>query len=109
MSSTLEVQGTGDAALAVRTWPAPAEPKADVLIVHGLAEHSGRFEHVGEFLTDAGYRVTGLDLPGFGRSGGRRAHVTSMDDFLDAVEHVLSDLRAEVPVVLYGHSMGGLI
>lgn len=109
MTSTLEIRGTGDAARAFRTWGAPEDPKADLLIVHGLAEHSGRFEHVGDFLTAAGYRVTGIDLPGCGRSGGRRANVEDMDIFLDAVEEGLESARSELPLVLYGHSMGGLV
>lgn len=81
-----------------------------MLIVHGIGEHSGRYEHVGEFFTEAGFAVHAFDLPGFGRSGGRRAHVESFDLFLDVVEERLAAVGLDGrPTVLYGHSMGGLI
>lgn len=108
MTSTLELRGDGDACIAVRHWPEPESPKATVLIVHGLAEHSGRFEHVGSFLTAHGYRVRALDLPGCGHSGGLRSHMESMDEFHDAVEPLVAEARGDGPVVLYGHSNGGL-
>lgn len=109
MTSTVEIRGTGDAALAVRNWPEPEDPKATVVLVHGIAEHSGRYEHVGGFLSDAGYRVVALDLPGCGRSGGRRSHMRSISEFHDAVETLVVEARGHgQPVVLYGHSLGGL-
>ncbi|MEX0786127.1 MAG: alpha/beta fold hydrolase, partial [Dehalococcoidia bacterium] len=50
-----------------RSWR-PAEPKATVAIVHGFAEHSGRYDHAGEHLAAAGYAAYALDLRGHGRS-----------------------------------------
>ena len=92
-----------------RTWTAEA-PKANVLLLHGIAEHSGRYEHVGATLAEAGYSVRSYDQHGFGRSGGKRGHLDSWDVFLDDVEDNLAELRSEgLPVVLMGHSMGGLI
>jgi len=92
-----------------RRW-AVAAPKAGVVLVHGVAEHSGRYEHVGAQLADAGFDVLGFDLRGHGQSGGSRGHVASMSDFLDDVEELVNDRRAlGVPVVLIGHSLGGLI
>src|SRR5947207_848085 len=61
--------------ILVRHWPASGErpgPWATLLIVHGLAEHSGRYDHVGRFLAAAGIDANALDLRGFGGSGGRR-------------------------------------
>lgn len=93
-----------------RRWQPPEAPVAAVLLVHGMGEHSGRYEHVGRWLADAGYDVVAIDQRGFGGSGGRRAFVDSFDRFLDDVEDQLAELRTlGVPVVLFGHSMGGLV
>jgi acylglycerol lipase len=92
-----------------RTWTAD-NPRANVLLLHGVAEHSGRYEHVGAALVDAGFSVRAYDHHGHGRSGGKRGHVPSFDVFLEDVEDNLAELREEgLPVVLLGHSMGGLI
>lgn len=92
-----------------RSWNA-VNPHASVLIVHGIAEHSGRYEHVGSTFAAAGYDARAIDLQGFGRSGGKRGHVDSFENYLDDVEDNLAELRAAgTPVVLFGHSMGGLI
>jgi acylglycerol lipase len=92
-----------------RYWPA-ASPRAAVLLLHGIAEHSGRYEHVGRFLSERGFDVIAIDLRGFGESGGRRAYVDSFDEFFDDVEDQLAEIRGlGIPVVLLGHSMGGLI
>ncbi len=88
-----------------------AEPaKAAMLIVHGIGEHSGRYLHVGDYLSGRGVDVASFDNRGFGQSGGRRAHVDNFDSYLDDIEDRLSE-RAEVgvPVVLMGHSLGGLM
>ena len=97
--------------LATREWLPAQQPKAGILIVHGLAEHSGRYEHVAEQLTGRGYAVQAFDQRGHGESGGDRIHVDGWDDYLDDVEDRLSALALEIkaPTVLYGHSIGGLI
>lgn len=92
-----------------RTWTADT-PRANVLLLHGIAEHSGRYEHVGATLAAEGFSVRAYDHHGHGRSGGKRGHVDSFDVFLEDVEDNLAELRAEgLPVILMGHSMGGLI
>lgn len=92
-----------------RRWTV-ASPKGAVLLVHGIGEHSGRYLHVGAALAAAGYDVLAYDNRGFGQSGGRRAFVESWDQYLDDVEDLLAERRElGVPVVLLGHSMGGLI
>lgn len=108
-STTEEVTSRGNVAQFRRFWTA-AEPRANVLLLHGIDEHSGRYEHVGSTLAAAGYSTRAIDHYGHGRSGGRRAYVPSFDTFLDDVEDNIGELRKdEKPVVLMAHSMGGLI
>lgn len=92
-----------------RRWPSD-HPWAVVLLVHGAAEHSGRFEHVGCQLAEAGLDVHSFDWVGHGQSGGDRWHIDSWGTyFTDLGERLAAVRRANLPLVLYGHSMGGLI
>jgi acylglycerol lipase len=109
--------------LLVRHWPAAgsetaagsattARPWASVLLVHGLGEHSGRYEHVGDQMAVAGLDVYAYDHRGAGGSGGRRGHVDRWSQQHDDLDERLRAIRASAagrPVVLYGHSLGGLI
>jgi acylglycerol lipase len=111
-STTSTVAAADGTPILVRRWAAAGEPWADVLIVHGIAEHSGRYEHVGGWLSAAGLEVTGYDLRGFGGSGGRRAWVERWREYHDDLEERLGDVRLRAggrPVVLFGHSLGGLV
>ena len=100
--------------LALRTmrWR-PTEPAwASLLLVHGLGEHVGRYDHVARQMAGAGMEVHGYDHRGFGASSGPRAYVARWSVLHDDLEARLRDVRAMsggLPVVLYGHSMGGLI
>jgi alpha-beta hydrolase superfamily lysophospholipase len=97
--------------LLVRRWPAN-EPWARMLLVHGVAEHSGRYGRTGGLFANAGIDVTSFDLRGHGSSGGRRGDVERWTDHLDDIGDVLARVRSaagEWPVVLMGHSMGGLL
>ena len=100
-------------ALLMRHWPvASGEPWASILIVHGLAEHSGRYEHVGAQLAGAGLDVHAFDQRGFGGSGGPRASIDRWSQIHDDLEERLLAVRSIAPLrplVLYGHSLGGLI
>lgn len=77
MTASLDHMAARDGTdILVRHWPASGTaPWAAFLIVHGLAEHSGRYNHVGRFLAAEGIDAHALDLRGFGGSGGRRASV----------------------------------
>ncbi|AGW92407.1 alpha/beta hydrolase [Ralstonia pickettii DTP0602] len=101
--------------LLLRTWqPDPArfaEPLGSVLLVHGLAEHAGRYQHVADVLCGLGLRVRAHDLRGHGASGGARMVAEHPDAYLaDLAEIYDAALRSwnELPILL-GHSMGGLI
>jgi alpha-beta hydrolase superfamily lysophospholipase len=93
-------------------WPAIGTPRAHLLLVHGIAEHAGRYRHVGKQLANAGITTHAYDQRGFGGSGGHRAYIDRWSQYHDDVEDRLAELRSVargLPVVLYGHSMGGLI
>ena len=94
-----------------RHWRAE-QPWAQVLLLHGLNEHSGRYEHVGDRWAAAGLDVHAHDHRGHGRTWGRRSYLDDFEEFLDDAEDHLADLRSaapELPLILVGHSMGGLI
>ena len=100
--------------LELRTyvWPAVTPARAHLLVVHGIAEHARRYPHVGTQLARAGITTHAYDQRGFGASGGHRAYVDRWSQYHDDLETLLSEVRlaaAGLPVVLYGHSMGGLI
>jgi len=84
-----------------------------VLLVHGLAEHSGRYVHVGRHLSERGWAVYAFDARAHGRSPGPKVHVGDFAEFLEDVRSALGLVRAEGrprrPVFLLGHSQGGLV
>ena len=108
------VRAKDGTSLLVRHWPAVAAsaPMASMLLVHGLAEHCGRYDHVGSQLASAGIDVHSFDLRGFGGSGGPRASVDRWSQLHDDLEERVVAVRSiapERPLVLYGHSLGGLL
>ncbi|KVE44313.1 alpha/beta hydrolase [Burkholderia sp. BDU5] len=105
---------TGDGLeLSSYRWPAAASfavPRATVALVHGLAEHAGRYQALAERLTAAGIEVVAADLRGHGHSPGARAWVERFDQYLqDADALVSSAARDDTPLFLMGHSMGGAV
>lgn len=95
-----------------QSWSPLDEPRAVLLLVHGLAEHSGRYEEFAEFFTDARFAVYTLDQPGHGRSGGMRGHIEKFAEFTNATNQcleIIKDAHSGIPRILVGHSMGGLI
>jgi len=94
-----------------RSW-LPANPTRSVIVVHGYAEHSGRYEHVASHLARRHTAVFAYDQQGHGRSDGTRCHVRSFDDLLDDLDGIVSEVRGEHPerpLFVVGHSMGGLV
>jgi acylglycerol lipase len=93
-------------------WEPADEPWAVAEIVHGLGEHGGRYETVAEALTDACIDTWSYDQRGNGGSGGLRGHVDSWSILHDDLQARLTSLRDAYPgrpLVLYGHSLGGLV
>ncbi len=98
--------------IVVRRWD-PADPPLFVaVLVHGYGEHAGRYGHVATALNEAGAVVYAPDHHGHGRSGGDRALVDDVDRLAADVAKVVELANREydeLPVVLIGHSLGGMI
>ncbi len=111
VTSTMDHGTTRDGLVqARRRWQPSGTAHGAVLLLHGIAEHGGRYEHVGRRLADAGFDTLAIDHRGYGRSGGRRGHVDHWSQFSDDVQDQLAEVRRlELPTVLLGHSMGGLM
>lgn len=93
-------------------WQPDSAPRAVIVIVHGYAEHSGRYQHVAEFFAERGYAVYASDHRGHGRSEGERAYVERFDDFvrdLRTFVDVVQQREPERRLFVIGHSMGGAI
>ncbi|HEY7827054.1 MAG TPA: lysophospholipase [Candidatus Limnocylindrales bacterium] len=110
MSTSSRISARDGESLAIRRWQPAGEPRASVLIVHGLGEHGGRYERTAGILAERGFDCWAADLRGFGASGGRRAYVERIDVWLDDLAEEVGLLRVMGrPVVLLAHSMGGLV
>jgi len=83
-----------------------------MVVVHGFGEHSGRYETLARSFAPRDYAVHAYDHTGHGQSSGRRGHVSDFSDLLDDLERFIALVRSEhpeLPIVLVGHSMGGLV
>jgi alpha-beta hydrolase superfamily lysophospholipase len=104
--------GVRDSAIYYQCWQPETECKAVLLVVHGLAEHSGRYMNVVNHFVPLGYAVYGLDHIGHGKSEGTRVYVDRFAEYTDTLKLYFDLIRLEhpdKPVFLIGHSMGGLI
>jgi alpha-beta hydrolase superfamily lysophospholipase len=84
--------------------------KGIILLIHGLGEHSSRYQHVAEFFTHYGFAVLANDRSGHGKSGAKRGHVAKYAHVFDDIVKLHAEAsrrHSDVPVFLYGHSMGG--
>lgn len=101
--------------VVVQDWPLePGEPvRGVVIVVHGLGEHAGRYNHLAEQLNDWGFFVRGYDQCGHGESGGPQGGLPNdtrlLDDLADMVDAMRARMEAGVPLILLGHSLGGLV
>jgi len=99
-------------ALYTTSYRPEAPPQAVVVIVHGIGEHCGRYQHVAEWLCAHGYAVSTLDLCGHGQSEGARVIVDTFNDYADDVDSLITHTEQRfpgIPLFLLGHSMGGTI
>jgi len=96
--------------LFLRDWPC-AQARGSVLIVHGLGEHSGRYQRLAQWFNQRGYAVRGYDQRGHGQTPGQRGALRHADDLLEDLAAVYNDYAGSRPTapLLLGHSMGGLV
>ncbi|MBN2799040.1 MAG: lysophospholipase [Deltaproteobacteria bacterium] len=94
--------------LSAGQWRPAGTPRGEVVLLHGLAEHIGRYEHVGAALASAGYRVLAVELRGHGRSDGPRGHVAAWEDYVADARALIDQLEGDRWALL-AHSMGGLV
>lgn len=101
--------------LAVQDWRlAPGQlVRATILLVHGLGEHVGRYDHVARRLNDWGFEVRGYDQFGHGESEGPRGGLPTptrlLADLAEMVDSSRASMAPGAPLILLGHSMGGLV
>ncbi len=96
----------------VHSWEARDRAKAALAIVHGFGEHGGRYAGLASYLAERGVEVAAADLRGHGRSPGRRGHIQRWSDYradAGALVDRLGRRQAQLPLFLYGHSMGALV
>ena len=97
--------------LRILTWAEREVARARVLFIHGWAEHAERYALPAAFLVPRGYDCYAADLRGHGHSGGRRGYIDRYEDYIDDVHAVVEWLkpRSGKPLVVIGHSQGGLV
>ena len=101
--------------VAVQDWPLVPEAhlRGVVILVHGLGEHAGRYEALARRLNSWGFAARGYDQYGHGESGGARGGLPTdtrlLDDLADIVDSTRARMSPATPLILLGHSMGGLV
>jgi alpha-beta hydrolase superfamily lysophospholipase len=104
--------GVQGSKLFYQCWLPDGCPKARLLLVHGLAEHSGRYGTLASHFVPRGFALYAVDHVGHGQSEGQRLYVANFAEYTDSLKIFLDhvrDSRSEAPLFLIGHSMGGLI
>lgn len=110
MPSPDAIVGERGRQLFVRRWSPPqatTEGRAPVVLVHGYAEHSGRYDHVGSSFAASGAVTWALDLRGHGRSEGPRANIEHLEWALADLDRLVD--RAGAGAIMFGHSLGGTL
>ena len=101
--------------IAMQDWPLPdgLPMRGMVIVVHGLGEHAGRYDALAKRLNSWGFAVRGYDQYGHGESGGRRGVLPTstrlLEDLGDIIDSTRLRMAAGVPLILLGHSLGGLV
>jgi len=107
-----KVAGPGGLGIFVRSWYPAGKPRGVVVICHGVNSHSGYYTWAAERLVSAGLAVYALDLHGRGQSDGERFFLERMSDYVHDVHTVITLAKSRhmgVPVLLLGHSAGGVV
>lgn len=96
--------------LQYRIWHA-AQPRGTIVVMHGFAEHGMRYGHLVDAVVPAGWSVLSFDARGHGQSGGTRVFCKAFQEYTDDLSRAiaLANEKLPGPLVLFGHSMGGLV
>lgn len=103
--------GVNNAQIHYQSWKVE-NPRGIIVIAHGLGEHSGRYENLVKIMQADGVSFYALDHRGHGRSEGKRGHISSFSEYTEDLKTLIRLVQKEnqaVPVILLGHSMGGVI
>ena len=104
--------GRNNFSLYRQAWLPDAAPKAILLVVHGIAEHSGRYTNLVNYFVPKGYAVYSFDLRGHGKSDGKRSYIERFSYYIDDLQTFFNLVRTENPntkTFMVGHSMGSTI
>lgn len=109
-SSEFNLVASDGTFLIGRLWKPAGDAVAVICIVHGIGEHSGRYDQWAKLLCQQRFLIYSVDLRGHGKSEGRRGHIDHISNYLDDIGSLIRLVKHnwdELPVFLYGHSMGG--
>ena len=110
MYSDFELKSSDGLTLKGLEWQPEQDARSAICFIHGLGEHGGRYSRLADYLNRSGHAFLAVDLPGHGRSEGRRGLIPEYEYLMDDISLLLSEAQRRYPkrpVLLYGHSMGG--
>ncbi len=112
ITENYQIYSAGSTQLYCTSWHPEEIAQAVLFIVHGLGEHHGRYEEMATKFVENKIAVFAFDHRGHGQSEGKRGHAESVEQLVEDVEHALMKCRSlflDIPIFLFGHSMGGLV
>jgi acylglycerol lipase len=101
--------GKNGCRLYSQSWQPETPAKANLLLLHGLADHSSRYGNLVDFMVPRGFAIFGYDQRGHGRSQGKRGYVNSFQDYVADLKTYAASIPGERRLFLLGHSMGGTV
>lgn len=111
ISGMVDLKAADGTEINLRYWY-QNDARASVVVVHGLKDHSGRYNELAKRLNALGYSVYAIDLRGHGISGGERQYIASFSDYLGDLDTAIKsahEFDPDLPILLFGHSMGGAV
>lgn len=112
-TSSITLEANSSYQIFSQIWEPENSAKGVIILVHGLGEHSDRYcTHFANFFSNEGYSILTFDLPGHGKSSGKKGHIIKYDDFDELLSAGISYAKNKypsLPIFVYGHSLGGLI
>lgn len=104
--------GVKNQQLFAQYWLPDESPRAIILLVHGVAEHSGRYRRLAEHLSERGFALCAYDQPGHGQSEGVKGHLDKFSNLTESLRLFQEKLQQQfpnIPMYILGHSMGSLV